>query len=47
LQLHRWRLRCLYLQQRVIGQRSASLWAEISDVIENLTRAVAEAELSK
>ena len=47
LQLHRWRLRCLYLQQRVIGQRSASLWEETSDVIEKLMKVVAEVDLSE
>lgn len=36
LKLHRWRLRCLNLQQKLLSQRSASLCEEMNRVMDNL-----------
>ena len=40
LSTHHWRLRCFYLQQRLLNQRSSSLWDEISKVVDSIVAAV-------
>ena len=47
LKLHRWKLRCLCLQQRLLSQRSASLWEELSRVIESIKTGMAAMQLSE